>query len=84
MTSRTCELNAASDLQAVGRLQNQGTGIQSTSPILPQARSVSSSDTLRRQAEDAKRAGDYPAFWQLRRAFLLAQAAEYAVGGGRP
>lgn len=40
-------------------------------------------ETLQQLAQDAKQAGDYSGFCRLRRAFLLAQAESYSVGGRR-
>ena len=36
-------------------------------------------ELLRRQAEQARAAGDYAGYWAARRAYLLAQASEYEI-----
>jgi len=74
----TGAVRAASDLHGVGRLQMPGLG-SSTDPHFTQVQSnCQDVERLRERADAAKKAGDYPLFCQLRRAFLLAQAAAYA------
>jgi hypothetical protein len=90
MTSRTCELNAASDLQAVGRLQNQiGIGA-STVPIIARSGGLSSSDKRLSDLLDAAvseedRLSDLlayvvPAFFAVRA--RRARLESLAFGGG--